>query len=251
MTEGYIYCFSNPSMPDILKIGITKRTPEAILSEANAANASDIWKPPTPYKIVIAKKVHNPFQKEKTLHTLIEQYPENLDNTHTPSGFFRITPEEVIKYFNLMEEVLSSPEDIKCDLEDVKDVVKDNIEDVVKDDIEDDSYINKGESCSNLTQFSKTTNVNVKERRNMGDYFTHGQLIRHKIGKTDTKIRIGTYDYFKNGIICDGRFYKSISNFALIHHRIYKPDRKSTNGWAECDYEVDGKWISTHTLPKA
>lgn len=226
-------------MPDILKIGITKRTPEAILSEANAANASDIWKPPTPYKIVIAKKVHNPFQKEKTLHTLIEQYPENLDNIHAPSGFFRITPEEVIKYFNLMEEVLSTPEVVKDDLE------------IVKDDLEDDSYINKGESCSNLTQFSKTSNVNVKERRNMGDCFTHGQLIRHKIGKTDTKIRIGSYDYFKNGIICDGRFYKSISNFALVHHRIYKPDRKATNGWAECDYEVDGKWISTYTLPKA
>jgi hypothetical protein len=217
-------------MSGILKIGITKRTPEEILSEANA---SDIWRPPTPYKIVIAKKVHNPFEKEKTLHTLMEQYPENLDNLQPSTGFFRITPEEVIKYFNLMEEVSQTQENIKEDVEDVEDV---------EEDVE--------ESCSNLTQFSKISNVKQRRNRNMGDYFTDGQLIRHKIGRTDEKIRIGSYDSFKNVIICEGKFYKSISTFALTHHRIYNPNRKSVNGWAECDYQVDEKWISTYTLPK-
>lgn len=228
-------------MPGILKIGITKRTPEEILSEANAGNASDIWKLPTSYNIVIAKKVRNPFEKEKTLHTLMEQYPENLDNQQPSTGFFRITPEQVIKYFNLMDEVLPTPENVK---EDVKDDVKDD----VKEDVKDDSCVNKGVSCSNLTQFSE--NLNVKERRNMRDCFTHGQLIKHKIGKTDTKIRIGIYDYLENGIICEGKFYKSISNFALTHHHIYNPGRKSVNGWAECYYKVDEKWISTYTIPK-
>ena len=61
MTDGYIYCFSNPSMPGILKVGMTERIPEARLSEANA---SDTWRPPTPYKIEFAKKVSNPSQKE-------------------------------------------------------------------------------------------------------------------------------------------------------------------------------------------
>jgi hypothetical protein len=49
-------------MPDILKIGMTERTPEARLSEANT---SDTWRPPTPYKIEFAKKISNASQKEK------------------------------------------------------------------------------------------------------------------------------------------------------------------------------------------
>ncbi len=54
--SGYIYCFSNPSMPGILKVGMTERTPEIRLFEANCP---DTWRPPTPYKIVVAKKVLN------------------------------------------------------------------------------------------------------------------------------------------------------------------------------------------------
>jgi len=42
MTDGYIYCFSNPSMPGILKVGMTERTPVTRLGEANA---SDTWRP--------------------------------------------------------------------------------------------------------------------------------------------------------------------------------------------------------------
>ena len=52
MSDGYLYCFSNSSMPGILKIGMTERTPDIRLSEANSSNT---WKPPTPYKIEFAK----------------------------------------------------------------------------------------------------------------------------------------------------------------------------------------------------
>ena len=62
MTDGYIYCFSNECMPGILKVGMTERTPEARLKEANA---SDTWRPPMPYKIEFEKKVYNSSQKEK------------------------------------------------------------------------------------------------------------------------------------------------------------------------------------------
>ena len=97
MTDGYIYCFSNPSMPGILKVGMTERIPEARLSEANA---SDTWRPPTPYKIEFAKKVSNPSQKENTLHTLLEKY---TDRIHPRREFFRVSPEEVLKFFDLMD----------------------------------------------------------------------------------------------------------------------------------------------------
>jgi len=75
MTDGYIYVFSNSSMPDILKVGMTERTHEVRLSEANTSNT---WGPLTPYKIKFAKKVSNPSQNEKTLHSLLEQYTDRI-----------------------------------------------------------------------------------------------------------------------------------------------------------------------------
>lgn len=55
---GYVYAFSNESMPGIFKIGMTKRTIHDILNEANT---EDEFLPPTPYMIshcikVITKK---------------------------------------------------------------------------------------------------------------------------------------------------------------------------------------------------
>ena len=35
---GYLYCFSNPSMPSIIKCGMTDRTPPDRLKEANSSN---------------------------------------------------------------------------------------------------------------------------------------------------------------------------------------------------------------------
>ena len=52
---------SNPSMPGIMKIGMTMRTPEERLKEANK---HDTFKPPTLYQIDFAKEVLNPKTKE-------------------------------------------------------------------------------------------------------------------------------------------------------------------------------------------
>jgi hypothetical protein len=38
MSEGYIYCFGNKSMVGIYKIGVTEKTPEQRLSEANSSD---------------------------------------------------------------------------------------------------------------------------------------------------------------------------------------------------------------------
>ena len=97
MTDGYIYCFSNQSMPGILKVGMTERTPEARLSEANA---SDTWRPPTPYEFEFAKKVSNSSGKEGTLHTLLERHTERIN---TRREFFRTSTEEVRNFFDLID----------------------------------------------------------------------------------------------------------------------------------------------------
>jgi len=80
----------------------------------------------------------------------------------------------------------------------------------------------------------------------MSKCFTNGQRIRHKIGIN--KIWIGIYDSSNNGIIYNDEFYKSLSNFALCHNRTYNPHRISTNGWAECECEIDGEWVSPYNL---
>ena len=97
MTEGYIYCFSNESMPNIVKLGMTERTPIVRLNEANS---SDTWRPPTSYKLEFAKKVLNPKQKESTLHTLLEKYTEKVNSKRE---FFRISTENLRLFFDLID----------------------------------------------------------------------------------------------------------------------------------------------------
>ena len=203
--SGYIYCFSNEVMPGILKVGMTERTPELRLNEANN---SGTWTLPS-YKIVIAKKVLNPKQKELTLHILLSQYTQRI---HPKREFFRVSQEEVKTFFDLIDGELW-----------VETSEKENEE---YEEYEEDEK---------------------KKSRNMANCFTNGQRIRHTIGINKTWI--GIYDASKNEIICDTKSYKSLSGFAGTHYSIERPDRgNSANGWAECDYEVDGKWISTYTL---
>jgi hypothetical protein len=218
MTDGYIYCFSNPSMPGILKVGMTERTPKIRLDEANA---SDTWRPPTPYKIELAKKVYNASGKEKTLHILLEQYTYRI---HPRREFFRVSSEEVLKFFDLIDGEIW--------------VETNNKEEEKEEEKEDDMILE-------LEQQIKTTNI--KGCRDISRCFTNGQRIRHIIGIN--KIWIGIYDSSNNMIIHDDELYKSLSNFALCHNRTYNSLRMSTNGWAECECDVEGKWISTFSLP--
>lgn len=91
---GYVYCFENDSMPGLLKIGMTERTPEERLSEANGA---DTWRPPTPFSIVVAKRVNDPKIKEKKIHAFLEDERVNRE-------FFRISKEKVKLLFDLIGE---------------------------------------------------------------------------------------------------------------------------------------------------
>jgi len=202
-------------MPGILKVGMTERTPEARLSDANT---SDTWRPPTPYKIEFAKKVYNSSQKEKTIHILLEQYSDRI---HPRREFFRVSPEEVHKFFDLMDGEMWA----------------ETSEEEEEEEEEEDT------SSESALQVKPT---GIKGCRDMAKCFTNGQHIRHIIGINKTWI--GTYDSSKNQIECDGKLYTSLSNFAVMHVRVYNPTRKSTGGWKHCECEVDGKWISTYSL---
>jgi len=97
MNLGYIYCFSNLSIPDIFIIGSTIQDVETRLCQANT---SDNLRLPTPYVIDIAKKVSNAIIKGKTLHTLLERFTNRTDLV---GEFYRITREEVHSFFDLMD----------------------------------------------------------------------------------------------------------------------------------------------------
>lgn len=213
MTDGYVYCFSNQSMPGILKVGMTERTPEIRLNEANS---SDTWRPPTPYIIEFAKKVLNPKHKETTLHNLLSQYTEQINPKR---DFFRVSSEEVKTFFDLIDGDFW---------------VKDPEEEEKEEDSDEDNQ-------------SIISNSPVVKCRDMSKCFTNGQRIRHTIGINKTWI--GIYDSSKNGIMYDTKFYKSLSGFAVMHYSIDRTDRvKTANGWTECECEVNEKWISTYNL---
>jgi hypothetical protein len=222
MTYGYLYCFSNQSMPGILKIGMTERTPEIRLNEANSC---DTWRPPTPYKIELAKKVLNPKQKETTLHNLLSQYTERINPKRE---FFRISLEEVKTFFDLIDGDLW----VKCPEEDEED----------EEDEEEEE-----EDEDNQTTIS---NSPVVKCRDMSKCFTDGQRIRHTIGINKTWI--GIYNSSKNGIMYNGKIYEGrspLNQFAKSHYGTERNDRVSNvNAWKECECEVNGKWISTYNL---
>jgi hypothetical protein len=201
-------------MSGILKVGMTERTPEERAKELFTTSV------PLPFKIEFAKRVTDPKGKESSLHLLLEQY---TDRVYPRREFFRVSPEEVRKFFELMDGEMWA---------------ETRVEEEEEEEEEEDT------SSESALRVNPT---GVKGCRDMAKCFTNGQRIRHTIGINKTWI--GTYDSSKNGIVYDGKFYKSLSGFAETHYSIDTTDRcKEANGWKECDCEVNGKWISTYSL---
>jgi len=94
MTEGYLYCMSNPALPGILKVGFTTRTPEDRAREFNGTNL------PQPYKVEFAKLIANPEEKEKAMHRVLTRYGERVNENRE---FFRIDLNQAREFFDLLE----------------------------------------------------------------------------------------------------------------------------------------------------
>jgi len=93
---GYVYAFSNASMPGIIKIGMTERSPEERLSEANMP---DTFRPPTPYVIEMYKQIENYKETERKIHMIISDKRINPKRE-----FFTITINDVKEIFDNLEE---------------------------------------------------------------------------------------------------------------------------------------------------
>ena len=92
--SGFVYCFTNPSMPGLVKIGYTEATVEQRLEDANAPNT---WIP-TPFIAEFAKYVRNPNHKEQVLHQILHEQRVNPRRE-----FFRADPNRVKLQFELMD----------------------------------------------------------------------------------------------------------------------------------------------------
>jgi hypothetical protein len=89
--------------------------------------------------------------------------------------------------------------------------------------------------------------VAVMGCRDMEKCFKHKQHIRHTINMKNTWV--GTYDASRNIIICNGESYKSVCGFTNGHYKSNGLSYGHRDGWGRCECEIDGKWISTYSLP--
>lgn len=103
-TIGWVYCFENPSMPEIYKVGVTLRTPADRLFEANQ---SDTWRPPTPYSQVMAKRVRDAPAKEKRIHAILDDFGFRI---HPRREFFNAPVSIIQQLFDLMDECTDATE---------------------------------------------------------------------------------------------------------------------------------------------
>ena len=94
MTDiGYISCMTNPAFKDgLVKIGLTMRTPEERRRELASTGV------PLPFVVEFAKRVFNPAEKEKCLHSILEDKRINADRE-----FFFCPVAEVRALFEMYE----------------------------------------------------------------------------------------------------------------------------------------------------
>jgi hypothetical protein len=135
-SSGFIYCFSNPAMPEYVMVGYTLTTVEQSLAWANSFD--DAWHPPTPYHVEFAKRVSRVAFKYDNLVSLLDKHIEKVGRC------FRTDPEEIREFFNLMDGVTwCRPVEVEDEINDVEDEINDfesEIESSEEDDSEDEDY---------------------------------------------------------------------------------------------------------------
>lgn len=94
--SGYIYLMMNPSMNGIVKIGLTKRTPEERLNELSKATGV-----PTPFILVYKEKFNDCVRAEKIIHSLLEERGERVSSNRE---FFSTETSEAIKIIQQVKE---------------------------------------------------------------------------------------------------------------------------------------------------
>ena len=254
MSVGYVYCFSNPSMPDLLKVGFTERTPDERISDLYTTGV------PTPFVIEFAKKVINPRHKEKFLHKLLDKYTERWCARRE---FFRSTPAIIRNFFELMDGEWWNEQDADSSNTDADTLNTDTLKtDTLHADVDasdsDTSVIGASVNNSNNNDFiDDSTNIQNEENikkifadavyKDINKCFENGTQIRHIIRNSNTNniidTWIGKYNSIRKGIIYNRTTYKSLNAFTQGHIDYINADSITSNILLDCEYKINDKWV--------
>lgn len=98
MSQGFVYVFSNPAMPGVVKIGYTRRKPQARLKELNAYLGVRIEMPP--FRIECFVWSHDAPMLEANLHThFVEK------RIHRDREFFSLEADDVASVMSTMTDM--------------------------------------------------------------------------------------------------------------------------------------------------
>lgn len=86
MSQGYVYFLSNPSIPELIKIGFTHRELEKRIAELRATGV------PTPFALIAAFLVNSPDVVERKIHEELKTFRVESDRE-----FFRIPAADALK----------------------------------------------------------------------------------------------------------------------------------------------------------
>ncbi len=117
MSIGYIYCFSNPSMPGLYKVGMTDRTPEERAKELYSTGV------PEPFVIELAIKVQDPKHAESVIHKALESF---TIRPNPKREYFRASIQQIKLVFDLISiNQIKEEKEIVSDNESVCTVISD------------------------------------------------------------------------------------------------------------------------------
>jgi hypothetical protein len=95
MTTGYLYCISNKTIPDILRIGYADSPTDYVCRLNNAK-----IKYPTPFILEFTKKVKEPVQKVQALYDVLEHFTIRI---HPDKDVFILEVREAKMVFDLIK----------------------------------------------------------------------------------------------------------------------------------------------------
>jgi hypothetical protein len=209
LSKGYIYVLINPSIQNVVKIGMTTRDPENRVAELS--NATGVA---TPFILVYKEYFENCHLAEKQLHTILEQRNYRVSNNRE---FFTIPVHEAIK---LIQHIKS--QDSTSSSEEYNFIEDDNQNDVsqlasnILEEAENYYYGRDGkleDYDAALKLFKQASKLGAIEAYNyLGDIYLYGFGVNE-----DIKIAL---DYFKQGAkfgnvdcyACMGRIYSIYDN---------------------------------------
>lgn len=91
--------------------------------------------------------------------------------------------------------------------------------------------------------------VAAKGCRDMSKCFVQGQRIRHYMPKNGS-VMYGIYDAEHDRIVMEnGETVGGPCGIANQHYKKHGLPHGHRDGWGECECEIDGKWVSTYSLP--